>query len=108
MFFFVAIILLVALPSPWNLVGAVVGLVAFAGEIVWWHRRVRGRQTAAGVETLLGRTATVVDSCRPLGQVRVDGEIWAARCDEGADRGDSVSVTARDGLMLVVSRTVPG
>jgi membrane-bound serine protease (ClpP class) len=44
-----------------------------------------------------------VAECRPAGQVRLDGEIWEARCDEGADRGDTVVVTGRDGLTLVVT-----
>ncbi len=107
MFFFLALILLVALPSPWRFVGFLVCLVLFAGEIVFWNRRVRGRRVAVGAETLLGRTATVITPCRPDGQVRLDGEIWEARCDEGADRDDDVVVTAQDGLRLVVARTPP-
>jgi membrane protein implicated in regulation of membrane protease activity len=35
--------------------------------------------------------------------VRLDGELWEARCDQGAARGDSVVVERLDGLTLVVS-----
>jgi Membrane-bound serine protease (ClpP class) len=52
---------------------------------------------------MIGTTATVVTPCRPKGNVRVHGELWEARCDDGADPGDSVRVDAIDGLLLVVS-----
>jgi membrane-bound serine protease (ClpP class) len=105
-FFLVAVVLLVVLPGPWNVVGAVAALGAFAGEIVFWNRRVRRRRTIVGRETLIGRSAIVLAACRPHGQVRLDGEIWEARCDEGADRDETVVVTGQVDLTLVVQRRV--
>jgi membrane-bound serine protease (ClpP class) len=58
----------------------------------------------AGAETLVGETARVVSDCRPRGQVLVHGEIWEASCDEGADRGDEVTIVGRERLLLVVER----
>ena len=55
-----------------------------------------------GAETLIGAVAEVVSTCRPDGQVRVQGELWRARCEEGADRGETVRVVDRDGLTLRV------
>ena len=108
MFLIVAIVLLVFVPWPWNLLAFVGGLLAFGVEVGFWNRRVRGKRVHVGVETLIGRTATVVSECRPYGQVRVGGELWEARCDEGADRGDEVAITGRNGLRLVVAkRTSP-
>jgi membrane protein implicated in regulation of membrane protease activity len=104
MFLLVAIVLLVVLPSPWNAVGFVAGVVLFAGEIVFWNRTVRGRRAAVGVETIVGASATVVSACRPAGQVRARGEIWRAQCADGADPGDRVIVVAQHGLELVVER----
>ena len=57
-----------------------------------------------GAQTLIGREATVIAPCFPEGQVLLDGENRVARRAEGADRGDNVRVTARDGLLLVVDR----
>jgi membrane-bound serine protease (ClpP class) len=57
-----------------------------------------------GIETLIGELAEVVTRCVPLGQVRLQGEIWRARCDEGAERGEHVRVTAIEELTLVVER----
>src|SRR5579871_6865726 len=105
MFLLVALVLLFALPSPWNLVGFAGGLVCFAAEIVFWHRTVRGRRASVGAQMLIGETGVVISACRPTGQVRLQGEIWAARCDDGADPGDTVEVVARKALTLVVRPT---
>jgi membrane-bound serine protease (ClpP class) len=99
-----AILLLLLLPSPWNLIAAGLSLVLFAGEVAFWHGRVRRTNVGAGAETLIGEQATVVSACRPRGQVTVLGEIWEATCREGADRGDVVRIVGRDRLLLIVER----
>ena len=71
----------------------------------FFWRRVRGHRVQAGSETLIGKHA-VVAACRPLGQVVVDGEQWEARCADGAGTGETVTIVSRDGLVLVVERSV--
>ena len=104
MFFIVALALLLVLPSPWNIVGCAVSLLLASGEVAFWNRRVKGRRVQAGAETLIGLTATVISPCRPDGQVRVSGEIWEARCPDGADPGDTVRVVGREQLTLIVAK----
>jgi membrane protein implicated in regulation of membrane protease activity len=104
-FVVVALVLLLVLPWPWDIVGFGVGLVCFAAEVVYWHRRVRGHRLAVGAHTLVGEVGTVMSACRPSGQVSVLGEIWGARCDAGADVGDAVAVVGRNRLTLVVEQT---
>ena len=82
-------------------------LVLELGEIGFWFWYSHRRRIQVGAETLVGREAVVVTACRPLGQVRLDGEIWAARCDEGAGQGERVRVVGRDGLTLVVALVRP-
>lgn len=106
MFLILALLLVFVLPSPWNVVGFVAGLVVFVGELFLWNRTVRGYRKKVGAQTLIGKAATVVSACRPDGQVRVSGETWAARCEGGADVGDTVTVVDRDGLRLAVERPV--
>jgi membrane-bound serine protease (ClpP class) len=106
-FFALGVILLVALPNPWNLVASGVCGVLFVGEVVYWQRRVQRQRSSVGVHTLVGTTGEVTTPCRPLGQVRIGGEIWAARCEEGANPGAQVRVLEVDGLTLVVE-PVPG
>jgi membrane protein implicated in regulation of membrane protease activity len=100
------LVLLFLLPSPWNLIAFLAGLVLWLGEVFAIWRLVRRKQVQAGAETLIGRTATVIAACKPLGQVRLSGEseIWRARCAEGAERGETVRVVGIDELTLLVER----
>lgn len=68
---------------------------------LWYSQR---RAVQVGAETLIGRVVEVAEECRPYGYVRVQGELWRARCEEGAARGERVRVTGRDGLTLEVER----
>lgn len=100
------LVLLFLLPSPWNLIAFLAGLLLWLGEVFAIWRLVRQKQVQAGAETLVGRTATVIVACRPLGQVRLSGEseIWRARCAEGAEQGETVRVVGLDQLTLIVER----
>jgi membrane-bound serine protease (ClpP class) len=98
------LVLLFLLPTPWNVVALLAGLLLWLGEVFVIWRLVRQKQVQAGAETLVGRTATVIAACRPLGQVRLSGEseIWRARCAEGAEQGETVRVVGLDQLTLIV------
>jgi membrane protein implicated in regulation of membrane protease activity len=105
MIFAVAVVAkLLWIESAWGWV-----LVGFAGvvdvaETFFWVWLSRRKRTQVGAETLVGKEAVVVTGCYPEGQVRVQGEIWKARCDDSADPGDRVSVEGIDGLTLRVRR----
>jgi membrane-bound serine protease (ClpP class) len=97
---------LFVLPSPWGLVAVIVGLALEVGETLFWIRLSKRGRPFVGAETLIGAIASVAAPCRPHGQVRVQGELWQARCDGGADIGDTVRIKAvdMDGLTLLVER----
>jgi membrane protein implicated in regulation of membrane protease activity len=99
-----AVLAFVFLDGAWRWAAIACGAaldVAESGAFLWWSRRPR---PAVGVETLVGARAVVMSPCRPDGQVRVAGELWRARCDDGADPGDEVVVQAVDGLTVTVAR----
>ena len=102
MFFVLAVVLLVVLPGPWNVIGAGVSFLLAFGEVAFWHRRVRHRTNVVGVETLIGATGIVSARCSPTGQVRIAGETWEAQCAAGAEVGDRVTVVGRERLTLLV------
>jgi membrane protein implicated in regulation of membrane protease activity len=104
MFFLLAVVLLFFVPSPWNAVAFTACLVLFVGELFFWNRTMRGRRKVVGAQTLIGEEAKVLAPCRPLGQVQIAGEIWAARCAAGADVGETVRVVGLQGLTLLVER----
>jgi membrane protein implicated in regulation of membrane protease activity len=102
MLIIVALILLFVLPHPWNIIGAAICAVAWLGELYLWNRTVRGRKRVVGAQTLVGMIGEVREACRPRGQVFVNGELWEASCEDGADPGTAVRVLAVKGLTLEV------
>ena len=97
-----AIILALFLPSPVNWAVVALGAAAEIGEIVWGRRLARRWRPKTGPEAMIGQTAAVVEPCRPDGTVRVRSELWEAHCEEGADAGETVRITALTGLTLTV------
>jgi membrane-bound serine protease (ClpP class) len=90
------------LPSPWGLAAVVVAGALDIGEtvaLIWWSKR---RRVSVGAETMVGRRGIAVRDLWPTGQVKIDGELWQARCDGGCDSGTEVVVRSVEGLTLVV------
>jgi membrane-bound ClpP family serine protease len=99
-----ALVLLHVVSGWWALVllvGTAVFEISQTGFWLWHTTRHRAQ---VGAETMVGRVVEVAQECRPVGYVRVQGELWQARCDDGARPGERVRVTGRDGLLLTVSR----
>ena len=103
MIFLGALLLAVfVLSAPWSYVVVVAaGVVELVETWFWWWLSHR-REPAVGDETLVGARGVAASGCRPYGQVRVRGELWQARCDDGADAGDAVEVVSVEALTLVV------
>jgi membrane-bound serine protease (ClpP class) len=90
--------------TPWGLPLIVAAAAVEVGESLFWVWFSKRKRATVGAEALVGRTARVVRPCHPEGYVRLDGELWQARCAEGAERGDEVRIASLDGLTLVVER----
>jgi membrane-bound serine protease (ClpP class) len=89
-------------PWPWNLIAVLAGVVIEVGELTWGLRLARRWRPQTGAEAMIGQVAEVVARCQPSGRVRIHGELWEARCAEGADVGENVRIQALEGLTLVV------
>ena len=90
------------IPFPWNIPVLVLFAAIEVGETLGtaiWSRRADPK---VGVETLIGGIGRVVTDCRPKGTVRIKGEIWRARCEDGASMGTRVRVVGREDLILTV------
>jgi membrane protein implicated in regulation of membrane protease activity len=85
-------------PWPWGIFAILAGGLLDIGESVAFLKWSRRRKSPVGAEALVGQTAVVVTPT----QVRVAGELWAARSDDPLRRGEEVGVRAVDGLTLVV------
>ncbi len=103
MLFTIALLLAIfVLPSPWGLVAVGVGATFDIAEtfiFMWWSKR---RKAAVGVDALVGKIGITVGELWPDGQVKIEGEIWRARCAGGCNAGTQVVVRAVEGLTLVV------
>jgi membrane protein implicated in regulation of membrane protease activity len=85
-------------PWPWGIVTVVAGGLLDVGESLAFLKWSRRRKSPVGAEALVGQTAVVVTPT----QVRVAGELWAARSDDPLRVGEEVVVRVVDGLTLVV------
>jgi membrane-bound serine protease (ClpP class) len=104
----ILVVVLASVAWPWSAVLIVVGCVLETFEIMFlrrWAKRLdRRTKKTTGAEAMIGQSAEVVQPCHPTGSVQLNGELWEARCDEGADVGETVRVQALEGLTLVVGR----
>jgi membrane-bound serine protease (ClpP class) len=59
-----------------------------------------------GSELILNSTGVVVKKLEPFGEVRIQGEIWRAKTEDGStvEEGKKVKVVARQGLILIVKK----
>jgi membrane protein implicated in regulation of membrane protease activity len=85
-------------PWPWGIFAILAGGLLDIGESVAFLRWSRRRKSPVGAEALVGQTAVAVTPT----QVRVAGELWAARSDDPLRVGEEVVVRALDGLTLLV------
>jgi membrane protein implicated in regulation of membrane protease activity len=104
----ILLVVLLGVPSPWDAVMIIAGCMLEVVEVVVlrrWSKRIdRRTRPTTGAAAMIGELARVVEPCRPLGMVELNGELWRARCEEGADPDETVEVEAIEKLTLIVSR----
>lgn len=77
----------------------------FIGYKVTQARRLAAR---TGPETVEGSEGFVTIKLDPFGEVRVGGEFWRARSEDGEiERGTEIVVTSREDLVLIVKEAKP-
>jgi membrane protein implicated in regulation of membrane protease activity len=86
------------IPWPWGIFAILGGALLDIGESAAFLKWSRRRKSPVGPEALVGQTAVVATPT----QVRVGGELWAARSDDPLRVGAEVTVRAVEGLTLVV------
>jgi membrane-bound serine protease (ClpP class) len=88
-----------ALMGSLGIVGAVVLVACLYFVRMAWKSKV-----SSGSEIMVGMIATVLDWHEGRGQVRADGEDWAAHGPRDLKAGDVVKITHRDHLVLTVTK----
>ena len=90
------------LPSPWGAIAVATAVVFDTAETLFMIHWSKRRRAAVGAESLVGKRGVAVGALTPEGQVKVDGELWRARCAGYAAPGTPVVVTGIEGLTLDV------
>lgn len=86
-----------------TLVSVALVMSGIFGVIVYKVAQARRMKVKAGPEQLIGKIGRVTLALAPIGEVRVEGQIWRAESIEGsAKEGDQVQVVNREGLILKV------
>ncbi len=107
MFLLLALLLLIVLPAPWNVIGGIASVALGVFEVAYWRRRMQREKIQTGVENLVGSTGEVTELLAPSGQIRVLGELWQARSSSELPPGSRVRVVAVRGLTLEVETADP-
>ncbi len=84
------------------LIGSAVASAGLIFFVVGAAIRARQLPATTGAEQMLAEQGTVIDWSGNSGNIRIRGEVWAARGARPLAPGDAVRVTSRDGLVLVV------
>ncbi len=85
---------------------ALAGSLALLG-IIWFAMQSRLRPVVSGVEEMTGETAVALEDFEHEGQVWVHSERWTARSKNPVTKGQRLSVTMVDGLVLHVEPAGP-
>ncbi len=87
----------------WPLIaGAAVTSAAFVIGVATFALKARRRAVRTWAEEMIGSAGEVINWADGHGQVRVHGEIWAARSDQSLAGRHRVRVIGREGLTLLV------
>lgn len=85
---------------------ALAGSLALLG-IIWFAMQSRLRPVVSGVEEMTGEMAEALEDFEHEGQVWVHSERWTARSKNQVKKGQRLSVTMVDGLVLHVEPAGP-
>lgn len=84
------------------LVGAAISCAGLSFFVLGAALRARSQPPVTGAEEMIGSRGVVTEWKGESGLVRVHGEIWSARAASAPQVGETVRVTAREGLILTV------
>lgn len=88
------------------IVSATIVMSGFTIIVIRAVYKTRRRKPATGASAIIGEIATVLETLKPSGQVKIHGEIWKAISEDGQTikKGEMVKVTSIEGLTLYVKR----
>ena len=87
------------------LIGVLVAWAVFGTWLFIFTTRTLKKQVTVGLPSMIGAAGKAAVKLAPEGMVKIKGELWSARSDEGnIDAGEGVVVIGEDGLKLLVRK----
>lgn len=91
------------------IVMVIVTVISFIVCIIWIKpivdARRMGKIQPTNADRVIGHEGVVIVAIDPVagkGQVKVDGQIWSAKCGESVEEGAKVKILALEGVKAVV------
>jgi len=71
--------------------------------------KAQRKKVTTGLEGIVGETGMALSNLKPLGEIKVHGEIWKAESTDGnISKGTAVQVIGVDNFKLIVKKYLPG
>lgn len=89
------------------IVGSVFALVVIRPFALKWINKRKEDQVQTNTDAIIGRkvmVSEVIDNARGTGYVKIDGDVWRAKSEDGSviEQGCEVTVISRDSIILTV------
>lgn len=91
--------------SLWVILPTALVTAGFFAGVVGMAWKTRHQKSVSGIEGFIGLEGTARTEINPLGQILIQGEIWEAVSSEPIRKGETVEVTAIEGLKLHIKRS---
>jgi len=89
----------------WILVVIMAGWLILGVWLFIFTTRILKQQATVGLPSMVGSRGKAAGRLAPEGMVKIRGELWSARSDEGdIESGENILVTGEDGLKLLVRK----
>ncbi len=87
----------------WGLALVVIGFLVYAVATFILGSRILAKKPVAGFTDMIGLTGKAASRLAPNGFIRIEGELWEARAENGIiNASTEVIVVAQKGLKLIV------
>lgn len=107
----ILVVILVVLPiydirlSWWAIALIVIAFLIYAVATFIIGTRILKKKPLPGLTDMTGTEGKVTSDINPKGFVRIEGELWEAKAENGPiEKGASVVVVSQNGLKLTVKR----
>lgn len=80
-------------------------LLVFTRPVV--NKKLSPKKVATNADRIIGKKGIVIQKIDPVenkGQIKVEGQVWSAKCEEYVDEGTAVKVASIEGVKAVVNK----